>query len=72
MTAVLRGALQLVGTTLDVSSCGFSKSQSAEDVLTEIGSLKSQLENAFERAARSQPMPAIGELVKRFGKKRRR
>lgn len=64
--------ISLVGTTLDASSCGFSNSQSAEDVLNEIESLKSQLESAFDRAARGQPTPTIGELIRRLGKQRRR
>ena len=58
--------ISLAGTLLEVSSCGFSPSQEAEEVFAEIRSLKRLLMSAFEKVARNEPTPAVGELIRRL------
>ena len=58
--------INVVGTSLSPSACGFSYSQSPEEVFEAVESLRVQLANALERAARRQPTPAIGELIRRL------
>jgi len=58
--------ISLAGASLDVASCGFSYSQEREQVFAEIESLKSELMSVFERVARSEPTPPVGELIRRL------
>jgi len=58
--------ISLAGSPLEVSSCGFSLSQKAEEVFAEIDSLKTQLMTAFDKAARREPTPAVGDLIRRL------
>ncbi len=58
--------ISLASASLEVSSCGFSSSQEAEEVYAEIRSLKRHLMSAFEKVARNQPTPAVGELIRRL------
>ncbi len=56
--------ISLASTRLDPAACGFSRSQSAETVFTEVSSLKRALAAAFDLVARQQPAPAIGTLIR--------
>jgi hypothetical protein len=58
--------INLAGTPLDLASCGFSLSQSAEQVFTELRSLKKRLLDAFDKVASRQPAPAVGELIRKL------
>ena len=59
--------LNVVGTELSVARCGFSSSQSPAEVFADIKSLKARIADALDKAARQQPTPAIGELVRKLG-----
>lgn len=58
--------ISLAGTSLELSSCGFSHAQEAKEVFAEIRSLKRLLMSAFEKVARHEPTPAVGELIRRL------
>lgn len=58
--------ISLAGAPLTLASCGFSLSQSAEEVLAEVQSLKERLGRAFEKVAQNRPPPAVGELIRRL------
>lgn len=58
--------ISLVGAPLELTSCGFAVSQSSEEVFAEIRSLKQRLANAFDKIARNQPAPVVGELIRRL------
>jgi len=58
--------MSLAGTTLSPAACGFSLTQSAADVFREISALKDELEKGFERIARDQPVPPIGECIRKL------
>lgn len=58
--------ISLAGTALELSSCGFSLPQKADEVLAEIRSLKKHLMSAFEKVARHEPTPAVGDLIRRL------
>ena len=58
--------ISLAGAPLELSSCGFSMSQSTEAVFAEVRSLKKLLMNAFDRVARNQPTPAVGDLIRKL------
>jgi hypothetical protein len=64
----------LVGTTLSKSSCQFSSTETPAAVFRKVSSLKKKLARGFERIARAQPAPEIGELMRRLrpGPRRRR
>jgi len=62
--------ISLVGTELMESACAFSITQSAEDVFREIMVLKSGLEQGLAELARNQPVPPLGELIKKLGRPR--
>ena len=54
----------LLGTEPSRSSCGFSLTQTPDEVLKEISVLKRNLEISLDKIARSQPAPEIGQLVR--------
>ena len=54
----------LLGTEPSRSSCGFSLTQTPDEVLKEISVLKRNLEVSLDKIARSQPAPEIGQLVR--------
>ena len=54
----------LLGSELSGSSCGFSLTQTPEEVLRDISVLKRNLEASLDELARSQPAPGIGQLVR--------
>ena len=54
----------LLGSGLSGSSCGFSLTQTPEEVLRDISVLKGNLEASLDELARSQPAPGIGQLVR--------
>lgn len=56
--------ISLAGAPLQLESCDFSHSLSAEEVFAEIRPLKQRLMNAFDKVARSQPTPPVGELIR--------
>ncbi len=56
----------VVGTSLSPSACGFSLSQSREEVFQDVESLRMQIADALDKVARKQPVPAIGELIRRL------
>ena len=58
--------ISLAGTSLEVSSCEFAPSREASEVCAEIKSLKRLLMSTFERVARKEPTPAVGELIRRL------
>lgn len=58
--------ISLAGSSLVVASCGFSYSQDAEEVFAEIEALRKELMSAFEKAARREPTPAVGDLIRRL------
>jgi len=58
--------ISLVAAPLELASCGFSLTQSAEQVFAGIRSLKERLTSAFDKVASRQPAPAVGELIRRL------
>jgi len=56
--------LSLVGTRLDRSACGFSRTRSADDVFDAIQSLKTNLEHGLDQLAQDQAAPRIGKLIR--------
>ena len=58
--------MSVIATALSPTACVFSLSQSPEDVLADIAALKEQISDAFDKAARKQPTPAIGELIRKL------
>jgi hypothetical protein len=62
----------LVGTTVSKGACAFSRTESPGAVFRKISSLKKELERGFERIAREQPAPPIGELIRRLRSKGQR
>jgi hypothetical protein len=58
----------LLGAGLSKSSCGFSHSQSADEVFGDITSLKKSLALGLHELALSQPAPRLGKLVRALRK----
>ena len=58
--------MSIVGTNLRRSACGFSLTQDAGEVYRAIRSLKRGLEQSFEKLAKEQPLPEIGELIRKL------
>ena len=54
----------LLRSELSSSSCGFSLTQTPEEVLRDISVLKGNLEASLDELAGSQPAPGIGQLVR--------
>ena len=54
----------LLGSELSSSSCGFSLTQTPDEVLRDIAVLKRNLEASLDELARNQPAPGIGRLVR--------
>lgn len=55
--------INLVGTTMRKSACGFSQSRTPEEVLEEVVRVQKSLIESIERYLRRQPAPPIAELI---------
>lgn len=58
--------LSVHGADLSLARCGFSNSQSPAEVFAEVKSLQAKIADALDRAARRQPTPAIGDLIRKL------
>lgn len=56
--------ISLVGAPLELASCGFAFTQTSEEVLRDVRTLKRRLESAFDQIAREQPAPPVGQLIR--------
>ncbi len=64
--------VSVISTELKVSACGFSPAQTAEQVLGVVEELRRNLITALDKAARQQPTPRLGALVRALRGSRRR
>jgi hypothetical protein len=55
--------VNLVGTPMRESACGFSRTKSAAEVFAEVTRVRAALIEAVERHLRSRPAPPIAALI---------
>jgi len=56
----------VVGTRSQLASCDFSRTQSPSQVFADVESLRENIAEALDQVARRQPVPPIGELIRKL------
>jgi hypothetical protein len=62
--------MSLVGTEIRESACGFSRTESPDEVLAVVTRVRDALVRGVESHLRNQPAPPIATLIRLLGKGR--